>query len=70
MLSSSLSELAQGERPNISLKLVSSFRLLLALGPSLPAGLLACRAVACKRKNINQNKVLTIEKRFQQSEKS
>ena len=46
----SLSELAHGERPNISLKLVSSFRLLLALGPSLPAGLEACRAVACKHK--------------------
>ena len=51
----SLSELAHGERPNISLKLVSSFRLLLALGPSLPAGLEACRAVACKHENINQN---------------
>ena len=50
----SLSELAQGERPNISLKLVSSFRLRLALGPSLPAGLEACRAVACKHRNINQ----------------
>ena len=52
----SLSELAQGERPNISLKLVSSFRLLLALlGPSLPPGLVACRAVAWKQQNFNQH---------------
>ena len=50
----SLSELAQGDRPNISLKLVSSLRLLLALGGPLQPGLEMelCSAVACSQTKV------------------